>query len=395
MKKNNKLKKSEPFTQDVQEIEFYGISTTMDKHNLPSQPADLPRELEAFYHSLSADEQASLNWMEADLRNSILATRASHSEAGRSAVETAAAKMAKEVHELIIETTDNTAEQLRMPFAPFPTEMTRTSPFFPMGTKEKAHRENIENMVITEHAWGTIKYSGPKLSVGDEDTLMVLLAYLNAASNRRETEVGGRKTYLYQGSILTLLKLKGIKRPGKNHYEDLLNSLKLLGRAQFELKTNRRNAQGKPAPKTSVVSGIISGMSYDSASQEMVLAINPFFAETFAAGNVTLLDLATRLKLDSQVAKSLYRFILSQRDNQWAGHFLTLAASLNLDIATQPAFKLRSLLNKAIKELIKEGTLSPRSIIKKDLALIVKASENEPKQIVTNKKTPLKKTKGK
>lgn len=380
-----------------QTVELYGISPVMDtkglQTTLPTVPADLPKELHDYYLSLSAEDKQSLSWMEADLRNSILATRAAHST-GQSAVENAAQNIGKEVHDTILESLDKerTPEQLKIPFAPFPTELTRTTPFFPMSTKERAHREIIEGMVIADHAWGSILFSGPKLSVFDEDSLMVLLAYLNATNNRKETEVGGRKTYLYRGSILSLLKLKGIKRPGKNHYNDLINSFRLLGRAQFELRTNRRNLQGKPAPKTTLISGIISGMSYDSTSQELVLAINPFFAETFAAGNVTLLDLSTRLQLDSQAAKALYRFIQSHRDDQWAGHFLTLAASLNLDIASQPTFKLRSIVNKAIKELIEVGVLSPRSVIKKDLAMIVKASDREPQMLPAKKKPPIKKT---
>ncbi len=346
-------------------------------------PDNLPDSLKDFYLSLPEDDRSTLGWMEPELRNSILATRMQSALA--IPVESVAAAMAAEIHEAIIETSSKTPEQLRFPFAPFPTEMTRTSPFFPMSTKERSgSREILENMVIAHHSWGQIRYSGPKLSVSDEDTLIVLLAYLNTTSSRTETEVAGRKTYLYRGSILNLLRLKGIKRPGKNHYDDLINSLKLLGRAQFELVTNRKNAQGKPAPKISIVSGIISGLSYDKASQELILAINPFFAETFAAGTVTLLDVATRLQLDSPVAKALYRFVQSHRDPEWTGHLITLATSLNLDIAGLPPFKLRERIKNAIAELTEEGTLSAKSCIKKDLVILVRSTTSEG----ANKKLP-------
>lgn len=295
-----------------------------------------------------------------------------------SEIEAAAKEVAREVHEVIVESASKTQEQLRFPFAPFPTDLTRTSPFFPMSTKERKNREDLKDMEIAHHSWGRITYTGPKLSVTEEDALILLLAFLNSATNRTETEMQGRRTYLYRGSILPLLRLKGIQRPGKNHYEDLLQSFRLLGRANFELTTNKKNeSTGKSTPKTSIIAGILNAVTFDPDSGQLIVAINPFFAETFATGNVTLLDVATRLNLDSQVSKCLYRFMQSHRDNKWAGHFMILAAALNLDL-NQPTFKLRSIVKKAIAELVHEGTLDASSMIKKDLVVLEKMVKKLP-----------------
>jgi hypothetical protein len=47
---------------------------------------------------------------------------------------------------------------------------------------------------IMENAWGKIKFSGPKLSIYEEDVLMAILALLNNINNRGETQIEGRAT---------------------------------------------------------------------------------------------------------------------------------------------------------------------------------------------------------
>lgn len=171
----------------------------------------------------------------------------------------------------------------------------------------------------------------------------------------------------------------------------MLESLKRLASAQFTLVTNRKNAQGAPAPKTTFISGIISGLSYDSANHELILAINPFFFESFNAGFVTFYDVAARLDLNSQYAKALYRFMTSHRDDEWRGHYTVLVSALNLD-ANQPATKIRQNLNAAIKELVQKGHMTKRSGIVKDVAHLERTPSKQ-LQTVNKKTIPLKQTK--
>jgi hypothetical protein len=357
---------------------------------LVAAPTGVPDSLREFYLTLSEEDRAAIAWMDADMVGLQLQILKDMTTSG--SVEGVAKEIAKEFHESIIQSVTTIPEQPSLFLhAGLPTELSRTSPFFVLGPKALKNRERIENMEIVRHAWGSISFSGLKLSVSDEDTLMVVLAMLNSHNNRAETEVGGRKTYMYRGSMLTLLKARGIDRPGSSSYKDMLESLKRLASAQFTLVTNRKNAQGAPAPKTTFISGIISGLSYDSANHELILAINPFFFESFNAGFVTFYDVAARLDLNSQYAKALYRFMTSHRDDEWRGHYTVLVSALNLD-ANQPATKIRQNLNAAIKELVQKGHMTKRSGIVKDVAHLERTPSKQ-LQTVNKKTIPLKQTK--
>ena len=90
----------------------------------------------------------------------------------------------------------------------FPTDMTRVSPFFPMQTNELGSRQFMRDTLITSASWGEIRYTGPKLSIHEEDALLALLATLESVTTyRKETTIEERKTYSYTGPILPLWRL--------------------------------------------------------------------------------------------------------------------------------------------------------------------------------------------
>ena len=246
----------------------------------------------------------------------------------------------------------------------FPTDMTRCSPFFPMNAKELGDRRYLEDFIITSANWGEIKYSGPQLSIYEEDAIMALLAVLEDVSAYRQvSEAEGRKTYSYRGPALPLLRLLGYARPGKDAYKRVVAALKRLMSAVLELSISvgKTKSGRKRPPRRIYLSNMLSGVHWDEDTKELTATINPFFYETYLAGRVTLMDVAKRMSLKGLNAKALYRFVQSQRQNPvFVGHFLTLADALNMD-REQPAWKVRQLLKTAINELIRNGVLLKKS----------------------------------
>ena len=266
----------------------------------------------------------------------------------------------------------------------FPTDMTRCSPFFPMNAKELGERRYLEDFIITSANWGEIKYSGPQLSIYEEDAIMALLAVLEDVSQYRQvSEAEGRKTYSYRGPALPLLRLLGYARPGKDAYKRVVAALKRLMSAVLELSISvgKTKSGRKRPPRRIYLSNMLSGVLWDEDTKELTATINPFFYETYLAGRVTLMDVAKRMSLKGLNAKALYRFVQSQRQNPvFVGHFLTLADALNMD-REQPAYQLRRQLKTAINELIRNGVLLKKSgFVDTDIIKLNRAEDSLPKR---------------
>lgn len=266
----------------------------------------------------------------------------------------------------------------------FPTDMTRCSPFFPMRNNELGHRDFLRDFLITSANWGEILYSGPKLSIYEEDALMALLAVLEDMSTYRHmSEAEGRKTYIYKGPALPLLRLLGYARPGRDAYKRLEASLELLmfSVVKLSISTGKTKSGRKRPPRRIYLANMLSGVGWDEDTKELTATINPFFYETYLAGRVTLMDVAKRMRLKGLNAKALYRFVQSQRQNPvFVGHFLTLADALNMD-REQPARKIRENLKRAINELIRHGVLLKKSgFVDTDIIKLNRAEEALPQK---------------
>lgn len=235
-------------------------------------------------------------------------------------------------------------EQAFLPFAPMPTELCRVSPFFPMSKNEMATRTFVQDLVITKSSWGEISYTGEKLSIYEEDALLALLAILDAM--RREKEA-----YIYEGPALPILKLMGYEKPGKVEYQRLEAAFQRMAGARFTMFI-------KDVIRTT--ENIVSRIAVDQKTRNFVVALNPYFAEQYLAGTVTLLDVVQRRRLKKPTSKSLYRFMSSHRNPEWKGHFLTLASALNLNVE-QPHFEIRRQIKDAVAELKKHGMLEASS----------------------------------
>lgn len=247
----------------------------------------------------------------------------------------------------------------------YPTDMTRCSPFFPFNAKELGHREFLRDFVITSANWGQITYTGPQLSIYEEDALMVLLALLEQVSQNREVAKveGMRRTYTYKGPALPLLRLLGHKQPSKREYVRLIAALKLMVVAGIEMSISAGKTKSgkKRAPRFIHIVNMLSNVFWDEEKKELSATINPYFYEAYFAGQITLMDVSKRMSLRGSIAKAMYRFVQSHRTNPvFTGHFLTLADALNMD-HDQPGRKTRENLKRAINELIQQGVLRKNS----------------------------------
>jgi hypothetical protein len=269
-------------------------------------------------------------------------------------------------------------QQMWAPCAPMPTDMCRVSPFFPLRQHDMKERPFVRGIVITSNSWGEIKYTGPKLSTYEEDVLLAVLALLDGNKNRHVDEVEGKSTYTYRGPLLPVLRLMGYtgKSYGRTDYTRVVEALKLMTVAGIELNIFGRNSRGKRKVSQWLMTQILSVAYWHEERKELTVTVNPYFCEMFVAGTVTLLDVIERAKLRSPIAKSLMRFMQSQRNNQWGpAHYLTLTRTLNLDL-DQPAKQIRRLLKGAIDELLKSGWLSAGGFESKDLVSLTRADKS-------------------
>jgi hypothetical protein len=266
--------------------------------------------------------------------------------------------------------------QAWLPACPMPTDLCRVSPFFPMNRNELKERVFIEEMVIMKSSWGEIQFYGPKLSTYEEDVFMAILALFNDIYKKTET-TNNQTTYTYKGPFYPLLKLVKGPKPSKTEYGRVYRALKLLNVSGFNLVICKDNKVQKEQ-----LLNILSYAEWDHNTKELKIILNPYFYETYIKGNFTLIEIEQRMRLTSPIAKAIHRFILSHRDNTWQGHFLTLAAALNLNIE-QPAFEIRRLIKLSIGQLIKENILTNKSkFIYQD---IVKLDRNP--EVVERKKS--------
>ena len=271
-------------------------------------------------------------------------------------VEEHAKAVASEIQSEIAPAGKLPPEQGWLNFAPMPTDMCRVSPFFPMSKNEMASRPFIQGMVIAATRWGEITYTGPKLSTLEEDVLLAVLALLKTVE---PTNKDGQ-AWTYTGPLRPILTTMGYKATGKNDYKRVKDALERLTMAGVKLQTKR----GKWGSGT-----MLAWAGGDDKTSALTVTVNPYFAEMYAAGTVNLLDLAKRAELSRPVSKALHRFTTSHRGD-WRGHFLTLAAAINLDMGRHH-FELRRQIKQAMAELRKVGVLAARSKFASDIVTLV------------------------
>ncbi|GAA6415053.1 hypothetical protein K050079A111_29480 [Bilophila wadsworthia] len=71
----------------------------------------------------------------------------------------------------------------------------------------------------------------------------------------------------------------------------------------------------------------------NDAERDISVTISPFFREMYVANRLTWIDVAKRFQIRGSIAKAMYRFCQSHRENPvFRGDIRTLALALNMDL---------------------------------------------------------------
>ena len=333
-------------------------------HNIPS-------ELLETFESLNTEEQESLLKLPSDMRLTML--RIANKERRDPAVQTAS-RMRNAI--------EPGHEQLVLPMAPLPTDLARVSPFFPLAKKDMTKREYLRKEVIADHAWGKLEYSGPKLSIYEEDVLLALISIMQKGVNTRvDPTADGGQTYTYQGPISPIIEVMGLSEAGEI-YAKIIRSLELMTGAVMTMTVGKKKGE-----RLQQFSSIMSGGLWDEKTRTLTVSINSYFLQMYITGSITWLDVRLRTRLTSTNAKALYRFVASHRDDEWRGGMMHVAAAINLDL-TLPKFKIRERLRGAISDLVDESVLKPESNLKGDILTLIRVARSRRMTDDSNKRLP-------
>ena len=245
----------------------------------------------------------------------------------------------------------------QMLFSFMPTDMTRTSPFFPMNRREMKDRP-FESLTW-ETAWGKITFEGRRLAIYDESILFILLSL--AAKHRG-------------GTFLTtqheICKRAGVKA-ATNTYNAIWQSIDRMAGTKVSLETWKGKGRNRKAV-LAMTGTIISWAGKDEKTGKLKVIFNPYFLEMYAESFITNIDYKFRRSLRSDPAKALYRFYRSQKGMGYSCHILTLAQAVNLNIDL-PMKKLRDRIRVALRELKSKGYLSKWTMTKDHVVSVWKA----------------------
>lgn len=248
-------------------------------------------------------------------------------------------------------------EQLVFSF--MPSQMTRTSPFFPLPRQHKQKR--LQEPLVWENVWGKIEIDGYQLSVRDESALLALLHLVAKQSSATV------RTTRHE-----LVKLLG-HTPSKSTYKALWGSLRRLVRTYFSIEVWDQSKKTK-SPTIEAESTLINFHYSSQLTNKLEIEVNRFFLQTLATGFCTGIDFRFRLGLRGDTSKALYRFLLSQKPFMGpAGKYSIgldkLCAGVNLDL-NQKITYLRKTVRRSLKELRRSGFVSRWQINKNDVVSI-------------------------
>ena len=260
------------------------------------------------------------------------------------------AEVVEEVQNHILKATGK-PQQLKLAF--MPTEIARTSPFFPMSRANMKQRLIYTNFVI-DNKWGTIKVSGPQLSISDES---VLLAVLFLAKKYKADKFGT--------DYAELCKIMGIER-GNNTYKAIADSLERLTMSIVNTKLFDTENLEKREVVRSVSGAILSNVDQKQKATTVEISLNPYFLALYGANLTTGIDLERRSKIKGDISKALYRFLETHKGGGVPYGLLTLCQAINLN-TEQRVSDIRKIIRKAFAELQRQGIIKRWKMDKNDL----------------------------
>ena len=248
----------------------------------------------------------------------------------------------------------------QMLFSFMPTQMTRTTPFYPMGKREMKDRP-IETLEW-ETSWGRIAVTGERLAVYDETILLSLLLLVRK-----------HKSEIFETTQYELCKLTNVK-PATNTYNAIWKSIRRLSQTHIGLEIWEGKGT-KRKPMTEMSGSIITWIKRNRKTGKLQIALNPYFIEMYAESFVTNIDLGFRAGLKGDISKALYRFYEGQRGNKYSIHILKLATAINLNL-NLPLNELRKTIRRGLRELRAKGYLERWTLpLKSDLVTVWKANK--------------------
>jgi hypothetical protein len=228
-------------------------------------------------------------------------------------------------------------EQLKL--TGFPTDLCRSTIFFPLPRKGRKNLQSEPVIIPFQTKWSYGEYEGRRLSVDDEDLLLVLL-YLSKENEAKE----------FITTYPEIQRLMGMK-PNSKYNAQIRDAFQRFGKASFTV--NFRDADNQWS-----VDHILRAKGY---KRKIQISIGEDFYNEFMNG-YTLMSLPFRMRIKGDISKLLFTFLSSHR-NPATYTTDTLVKALNMNKNRQKKF-LRSQLKMAFSELEAKGFLIRHSFNK-------------------------------
>ena len=243
-----------------------------------------------------------------------------------------------------------------------PTQLTRTSPFFPMFKNET--KRHFSEPLKKENPWGKITITGWKLNIYDE-TIMLSLLWL---SKKHGSET-------FKTTRHELCKIMDVT-PCPSSYNAILKSLHRLTATAIEFQI----WEGKGKDRKRVwkrVNAFLTGVDKEEKTGKLLISINRFFIVIYAEGLLTNISLDFRLSLKGDISKALYRFFQGQRgfyrDGEYSCQLVKLCQAINMKTDEVENFNLRKGIRQGLKELRVKRYLNRWTLSKRDYVTVWKA----------------------
>jgi hypothetical protein len=233
-----------------------------------------------------------------------------------------------EAREKLISKAVDQPEQLSF----LPTQLCRSTIFYPLPRKGRKALQADPLKLEFKTDWGAIKYYGMRLSVDDEDLLLICL--LLAEKHKAKSFL---TTYTELQKLLKII-------PNQKYNQRFKDALERLGVASFSTQYKGKDDQWS-------VGHILSAKGY---KRKLLITFDDEFYDEFLK-SYTIMSLPLRMKLKGDLTKLLFAFLSSHRTP--VSYFThTLAEALNMNQDQEKKYKVRS-LKKAFKELQDRGFL--------------------------------------
>ena len=268
-------------------------------------------------------------------------------------IDDATKQSVRSLQEAIVKASGDGMQQLEL-FAQVPSEINRTSPFFPINRNQELPLEKR----TFENSWGRLTITGERLCIHDESVLFALLVI-----------VAQRKSCFIETSYREILSVMDRAISGSSA-KVIVQSLDRLSTTSLKLEVFSGKGKNRKVTEA-LTNSILSGVRRTEKTGKLQITVNNYFVETYS-NSFAFINLKLRNQLKGDVSKALLRFYSSQSNETFSCHILTLAAAINLN-TDRPLFKIRDLLRTGHKELVKQGYLKRYRIDKTDVIAIWKA----------------------